>query len=318
MTKECLHRVAGESKGCLHYLSPRHPGTCGFCGLKDEFLCTEALKKLTPHLSYSAVRTLNQCPWKFYLTYMLGYKIKDAAMPEPMKAGTVWDNWLGAGKIVYPDKERYEVSDYLWARLRGLWRAYKQFNLEPKNVVKAQRKIELYFDKHFVVGFADFDFGDGIGEAKLSSRPDFYLNKYFIQGQAGSYLMANPDWEYVTMLVARLPGLKQGKKESIDEFEDRVYLDVCQRPTYYFMNYKPISGSFGKKFYRGEFDFDYITRMYVNSFKMLNFYIREHCWPKNDLSCMVPTTCQFLESRKSGVLSPTLFTKKSKPKRKII
>ena len=318
MNKPCFHRVAKESgKSCLHYLSPRQKGECGFCGIKEEFLCKEALKHLTPHISYSAVRTLNQCPWKFYLTYMKGWKIRDHAMPDPMKAGTVWDGWLGADKIIYEDKKKYQVNDVLWAKLRAMFRAYRDFKLAPQYIA-TQRKVELYIGDHYVLGFADFDFGDGIGEVKLSGRPGFYLDKNFIHNQAGTYLMYNPKWEYVNMMVCRLPQNKMTKKESAEEFEDRIYLDISQRPSYYFMNYKPLSGSFGKKFYRGEFNFDAITRHYANAFKLLRFYVDEHIWPKNDLSCMVPTPCQFLDSRKTGVLSPELFIQKSKPKRGLI
>lgn len=313
LDKKCLKRIPGRGKGCIHYLSPDTPKTCGFCGIKDEFLCKEALKKITPRMSYSAMKTLLQCPWKYYLKYIKGITLKPHAIPEAMKAGNVWDAWVGSGEKDNSDREKYQLEEITWTKLLAMWQAYNDFKLKPRNAI-SQKKIELYIGNHFVLGYADFDFGDGIGEVKLSGNPWWYLEKSSVYMQVGTYLLYNSDWQWAKMMVCRLPGLKQKDGETLDKFYDRVYLDISHRPHYYFIDHLSLQKTWGKKFFRTEIDLEYVQRSYINAFKLLRFYIDNHIWPKNDLSCLVPSVCEFYESKKSGVLSEELFTMKSKPK----
>jgi hypothetical protein len=117
----------------------------------------------------------------------------------------------------------------------------------------------------YIKGFYDRKYPTFFEEDKLSSRPDHYLDTYFIHSQCGTYFLADPSLEYCTMKVVRVPDLKstgKNKDEDDEAYYRRCYEDVISRPSHYFIGYDRAKHTYGRKFYRSEFNLDEIRNRY--------------------------------------------------------
>jgi hypothetical protein len=107
-----------------------------------------------------------------------------------------------------------------------------------------------------VSGFYDRKYPTYFTEDKLSGRPEFYLDPFFIQSQNSTYFMADPKLEYCIMEVVQFPQQKELKKkeESPEELFQRVYDNILSTPSRYFHGWDNKKRMYGVKFHRGEFD----------------------------------------------------------------
>lgn len=309
----CPKLQPGLKKRCIHYIS--NSGEAGFCGLKGEFRCSEAMKSLLPSITQSALKTLLQCPWKYYLTYIQGYSLKDAYLPDPIKLGAIWDKWWDHGIHTPSLFEKYEITDVQQAKLNAMWNAAGELEITVPTV-GSQTKIHYPVGNHMVSGWADFNLGDGMGEMKFTSSPSWYDQMSNIHLQCGTYLLGNPAWKYVIMYICRVPALRMGGRgknadETLDMFQDRIYKDIMSRPAYYFIGLNTRKKTFGKRYFRSEFKLDKLAETYQYAFKFLRYCADNHWWPKNELSCNVPTPCFFQRAKVSGVLSDEVYYKKN-------
>jgi hypothetical protein len=253
-------------------------------------------------LSYSSVQDYITCPRLYYYKAIRGIVSQPFAMGSAVKMGQLWDaakqKMLG-GKINPNDiVEEYHITDMEIAKVRAIKRAYEalEIGVDPTYVLQApfNQEIEcegLYKDypvKVRIKGYYDRKYQTHFSEDKLSSRPDNYLDPYFIQSQVGAYFIADPNLEYCTMEVVRVPDLKsvgRFKDESPEEYCERAYSDIIARPSFYFLGYDKSKKRYGKKYYRNEFDLDSIK----DRFRIISLMIRD-CqafdgWYRNDRVC---------------------------------
>jgi hypothetical protein len=124
--------------------------------------------------------------------------------------------------------------------------------------------------KLLLSGFYDRKYADHFVENKLSGKPDFYLDPFFIQSQVGTYFLADPSLESCTMEIIRTPQLKQtgkNKDESPEELTERVYQDAISRPSHYFIGWNAERQTYGKKFFRGEMEIEELKNRYIHIFR---------------------------------------------------
>ena len=91
MTKITCLNFTRKDKNCAHYIQSDIEGEAGFCTLKDEFRCKEALKRFLPSISQSALKMFAHCNMSYKLHYIDGIKLKDKKLPDAMKAGIIID-----------------------------------------------------------------------------------------------------------------------------------------------------------------------------------------------------------------------------------
>lgn len=317
----CNRILPTESSPCKYYIKGVAHGEAGFCKLKDRYRCIEAMKHYSPSFSVSAMNTYLQCPYKYYLQYIEGVKIKEEAKPLPMKLGTIWDEYVGMKSAQTPiDMEKiFDMFDTLQvypsdrARVMALIKASEDLEINfPSG--NPQEKIEFHVGETVIRGFVDIAEFDHIFEVKLSKSPDFLWQLHNIHFQVGTYLYSNEAWKHCDMLIARLPQARTGKGQYSDEtdvdFAERMYADIVKRPSYYFIGWNNKSRRYGKRFHRGEFNFGEILETYRNEIATLRYRIDHNLWSKNTFSCNVPTECIFMPVRKTGLVSEAIYERR--------
>jgi len=195
------------------------------------------MKHKLPSLSYSQLTDWASCKMKWYYRKVMGLEIIPQAMPEPMKLGAAWDQII---QHLYCDRsidlDPLFLTGQQLAKLRALFRAFKDLEIAiPKNP-SCQHRIDLIIGQNIITGYVDVALEEGIEEHKLSSRPEFYHKLENVMQQAGTYLLDCDQWEYVVVKAVRVPQLKTGSgkmsEESDESFEERCHADIISRPTY--------------------------------------------------------------------------------------
>ena len=316
MNCKFLSKPTDSDAICKHYLSG-FKDEAGFCSLSQQFRCVEDLKTLLPTLTQSAAKAYIQCKEKYRLAYILGIVCHDSELPLPVKMGATYGDFIGSRvsteRFHLDDyKEKYHLYPNDLSKLKALFRATRDLGLYPdKEDAVAEQHITWNCGSYTISGYTDISYEDHFREYKLSARPDFYLNKESMFLQCGTYLLGNPEWEWVDIMAVRLPGTKTGKKQYSDEqpgeYESRMYNDIMSRPAHYFLGYKKKTGKFGMRFYRSEFDLDYLITFYMNTLKEMRYVIDNNLWTRNELSCHVPTKCWYFPIKRSGVVSEQLY-----------
>lgn len=274
----------------------------GFCKRPEYYRCVKEAGIMPVPLSHSSVQDYIKCPRLYYYKAIRGIVAQPFAMSAAVKMGQLWDaakqRMLGAKNNPNDVVEEYQIDDFSIAKVKALKKAYEALEIEVDPGYKLQAAFDqeiladgIYKDfpvKVRVKGFYDRKYANYFSEDKLSSRPDNYLDPYFIQSQVGTYFIADPALEYCIMEVVRVPDLKSTgrfKDESAEEYTERAYSDIVSRPSYYFLGYDKAKKRYGKKFYRNEFDLESIK----DRFRIISLLIRD-CqafdgWYRNDSVC---------------------------------
>jgi hypothetical protein len=288
---------------CTYYEQALNPFENGYCKRPENYRCVATTTLLIP-LSYSSVSDFLTCHHLYYLKAIRGIQTKDAAKSSPLKMGTLWDKvlqkHLGGENIDIPAIiNQYEISDMDVAKVKGIFRAYKALEIktEPGGELQARISMQIDFEKIWtngdpvkllLTGFYERKYPGSFVENKLSGKPDFYLDPFFIQSQVGTYFLADPELQACTMEIIRTPQLKQtgkNKDESAEELTERVYQDAISRPSHYFIGWNAERQTYGKKYFRSEFNLDEIKNRYINVFREI-FHARiMDGWYKNDRVC---------------------------------
>lgn len=310
---ECKYRVLAPNSPCIHYIEPLNEGECGFCKEPFYFRCIESMKYRLPSFSSSAFTEWMQCKLKFYYPRIIGLRLKPAYVPRAIACGSIWDAFVGGETDLDILAASYAITDIERAKINALILATQELGIVWRPG-ETQCKIKFNILDNIVVGYLDkvLASGDGFEEHKLSSRPDYYslLN---IHQQCGTYLHANPEWEYVDMMVARLPLLETGKgtkaNETVEEFQRRCYEDILTRPAFYFIGYDKKTHLYGKRFWRNEFDLDHIVKTYRWGMQELRDTIDRGSWYGNKFACEKPHMCQWMDICKTGALNDEVYEK---------
>ena len=297
---------------CLYFDPADNPKECGYCKRKEYYRCLADVNSIIP-LSHSSTQDFLTCRHLYYLKAIRGIQVKNAAQSSALKCGTLWDNvlqkYLGGkdrnGKPIDIPKiiEDYEIENREIAKVKALYRAYKELEIQTDPNPQLQYKIDITipFDKSWgndepvelmVTGFYDRKYTDYFVENKLSGRPDYYLDLWHIQSQVGTYFLADPNLQSCIMEIARIPDLKplketkkRANEESDEAYQERCFQDILSRPSHYFIGYNKDTHHYGKKYHRGEFSLDEIKSRYLHILKEIYQARLMDGFYKNDRAC---------------------------------
>lgn len=319
---------------CQYFDEAKQDSECGFCKKPEYYRCL-AHKGQIP-LSHSSVQNFLTCHHLYYLSAIRGIQVRDAAKSSPLKMGTLWDAVLQKhlGGI---DREtgkpfdipaiinRYEIDARDVAKVRGIYRAYKTLEIQVDPGFELQSKIDLKIDfgknwgiaealvEILVTGFYDRKYPTYFVENKFSSRPDNYLDPWFIQSQVGTYFLADPSLEFCIMEIVRTPDLKstgKNKEEDPETYCERVCQDAISRPSHYFIGWDPKTRRYGKKFFRAEFQLDEIRDRFIHVFLEYHEARLFNGFYKNDRVCsnVLPgIKCDMLPVCRYNTMSETMY-----------
>lgn len=312
MPDPCQYKIPSENSICTKYIDPDTEDQPGFCSKNYYFHCIEDLTNKIPRISFSSVKNFLRCSNLYYFSNICGIRKKPNFLNEAIKAGSMWGNFLAARHgQPQTNKEKfiqvYQPSDITLAKVNALMKAHVDLAVSVDKNCECEKEFLIPFYQWQLHGFIDRAYDDYIVESKLSARPDNYLSIPNIEMQAGTYLYSNPVYEYVVMEVTRMPQQRLSKNEEIEDFQARVYSDIIRRPSYYFIGWNNKTRTFGKKFYRSEFDLAELPMIYHRVVKMIRYCIDEGLWVKNELACHCPTTCDYYDIKKTGVISEDIY-----------
>lgn len=313
----CSRKQPVEGKPCKWYEKGRK-GEAGFCMLRIEFICREALKRYLPHLSTSLFNLWSGCRMAYYYYQILGIGLRYEKLPDRMKAGAIWDNYLQqlyGGDGLPPDI--YQPDPYLLARVNALAQAMERLEIVVDKNCTCQHQFDIMLKPRIhVSGHIDRAYENYFVESKLSSRPEYYFWPHNIHQQVGTYFLSNPDYQYCIMEVVRLPQQRTGKgkydEEEPEEFQQRIYRDIIKRPSYYFVKFDRKKRTFGIKFMRSEFDLESLKQEYIAVWHDIQDCIKHDRWYRNRKFCRVPDNCFYLPICESGTINDELYYRREK------
>ena len=309
----------GNGLPCRFYLRPANADEPGFCRQETRFFCTESLRHKLPSFSYSSVTDFIHCKMRYFYRKIQTLELKPQHLPEAMKFGRVWDAFMRTHFEEWYDYipviQEVQMTPSQAARISALMRAYQDLEIKPNKdgLLGCQYEVSIPLGvKCNVRGFVDRAYEDYIVESKASSNPEFYLQKENIQYQLSTYFLGNEAWEYAILEVIRTPRL--GKVEDDPEkLEQKLYGDILSRPSHYFIGWNRESRTFGKKYWRNEFDLNEIHRTYRFIYEDLKHTIINNAWYPNRLACHVPAPCPYLPIERTGVVSEEIYQQGVKP-----
>lgn len=320
----------GKPVDCKSYISVGRTadGTrpVGFCSLSGEFLCIEDTDGRFPRLSFSAVNDFLECPRKYFLKHVKGIYTLPTATGDPLKMGVLWDQCLRVlvgnvdKSIIRETINKYEISDLCQAKVRAMYKAFKDLNIYIDPMCKAQDRFELTLPYGFsgqtyvLTGVYDRLYPDDgyFVESKFSRSPDFYFNIFNLT-QIATYFASNADLKYAIVEVARCPDLRM-KDASPEEYFDKAYADIMSRPAFYFPGWNKERRTFGKKFHRTEFNIDDILERYAAVYYSIADTAFRGAFYKNHKSCYgKPFNCDLIPICLFDTMSETEFGIKIKP-----
>jgi len=316
MNTTCKMLSPGNGKPCQHYIRPNNDSEPGFCTQPTKFRCVEAMRIKLPAISYSHLTKFIACKQRYKHAVIDGLKVKPEHLSEPLKLGTSWDIFI---RSLY--NKVYELSTKLqplqlnstqMAKISALARAYKDLEIQVKtdSLLGCQFKIHTSVGQEQIIGYVDRAYEDHIIKTKFSYRPEFYKQRENLTYQLGSYFMGNEAWQYADMEITRVPYLKLKSNESPETYEERIYGDILSRPGHYFIGWDRKTRTYGVRFWRSEFNLDEIFRTYVYLLQELKDTLKRESWYPNYLACHIPTPCQYLSIKRSGVVSDEIFIRK--------
>jgi len=306
---------------------------CGICKRVDTYRCLGDVGVKPIHMSHSSVQDFLTCHRLFYIKQIMGLGVKNKHCSRPIKLGKLWDTVLqfklGKGEV-NPQSviDDYDMDVYDVETIRALYRAYKDLDIQIEDGYELQAAVDIDWNPFdevktwgtgapvtvHVKGFYDRKYPEYFVENKLSGRPDGYLDIYFIQSQIATYFLADPNMEKCVMEVVRTPGLRVNKEEEQDEsgkmYGNRIYEDVMGRPAYYFQGWNKSKKTYGKTFFRKEFDLDDVRERYLSIFREIHEALACDGMYRNDRSCkgILPGMgCDFLNACRYGMVSDEVY-----------
>lgn len=325
-----------EAIPCHYYMEQNDGKVCGFCKKPTRYRCINDLGYKPLPLSHSGVQNFLSCHHLFYLTQVLGITIRNNHTSNAMKMGKLWDTVmqyaLGDRLMVKIDEViiDYDIGEIEVQKVRALYKAWKEIGMKVEEGYELQKpiSIKLDFNEHWVWGtgepvelvvrgFYDRVYPTYFVENKMSGRPDTYQDLFFIQSQIGTYFLADKTLESAIMEIVRTPDLKMTRKEedSPETYGNRIYNDIVNRPAHYFIGYNQDKNTYGKRYYRTEFDLENLLDRYKHIFREIHEACALGGFYKNDRSCknILPgISCDMLGVCRYGKMSEEVYTIKDK------
>lgn len=290
----------------------------GLCRLNNHYRCLEDIALNSIMLSHSSIQDFLRCKRLFWYRDILGKILKPYYLSESIKMGVLYDKSQeiihNTGKESPETMAQYyrdsKMNEYSLAKVKAVYRAYKEL-IEPdmENLVGLQQHFMFELSDADVTcpvvtrvhGYYDILYPNYFKECKFTSSKQYYDNIFAIQSQVGTYFLANKDLEYVIMEIIETPKqrvLQSGKQrdfdETADEYEDRIYDDIIQVPSKYFVGIDRNKNKFGLKFWRNEFDFNEISSRYKFITQEICDTIHRNSFYLNDKACyMYNSQCEY-------------------------
>jgi hypothetical protein len=151
-----LNERCDKTLPCDQYKNPWMGGISGKC-LGPYNYCVNDFDKRMVSMSHTCKECFVHCRYEFYLRYVLGINIKDEQTGEPLIAGRLWDDYVGAFHHGAQTKPWPEYIDgRLRAKLRALTKVHGEF-IKPNGGVgyKSQHWIKLEINGVQVAGAVD-------------------------------------------------------------------------------------------------------------------------------------------------------------------
>ena len=296
----CIHLIKGDDRD--------------FCKRDGQFICTDTLAENLPVMSHSSRSSWTRCRQKYYYSQIMGVRNRPHLLGSPLKIGIVIDKFMESRYMLFPFKKpyddlvkKYNLSDVDSAKTYAIIKAYFDLEMKVDSGGIAQYEFLYKGEKAKVKGFMDCFYGDHIDEVKTSGRPDFYQKKHNLTSQLGTYFLAEPNAEYANVKIIRVPALKfNADKESIEQYQDRLYTSIISRPSYYFIGFKKLKRTWGKKFYRNEFPIDQIKQDYEKMSADIIQAARDESFYQS-FNCYCPGNCEFLPICTTGGVSEEIY-----------
>ena len=322
----------GAANTCQYIIEQREGKACGLCKKQDRYRCLFDSRPIP--LSHSSVQDFLSCHRLYYLKHVVGIEIRPSQKSDMLKAGTLFDavTRIRHGqdpKVVnIPGTiEKEEIPDRVVGIIKSINRAMRDLDIKfPDGEVQHEfwkvLPIQDLDGKKYatglpaeveVHGFLDVKQDGGFIEYKCTGSPDRYHDARFLASQAAPYFMSDETLDWMDVRAVRYPALRKGKgvdEENDESFADRVYEDIIRRPSWYFPGWNKETRSFGKRFYRSEFDleeysgrFRHILREIHEARLMNGFY-------RNDRACnnLLPgIPCEFQNPCWYNKISETIY-----------
>jgi len=297
----------------------------GLCRLNNHYRCLEEIALNSMVLSHSTVQNALRCKRLLWYRDILGKILKPQYLSEAIKMGSLWDK---AQEIIYKTgKETPEslaqyyresqMNEFSLAKVRAVYRAYNEL-IEPeiKNLIGLQQHFLFEISDADITcptvtrvhGFYDRLYSDHFTECKFTSNKVYYDNIFAIQSQIGTYFLANPNLEYVMMEIIETPKqkpLRESKSrnfsETSEEYENRVYNEIIQTPSKYFIGIDRKEKKYGLRFSRSEFDLNEISSRYKFITQEIRDAIHRNSFYINDKACyMYGAMCEYYNICSTG------------------
>ena len=323
MNQKCPMLKPTKNLPCIHYIQSLRSTDPGFCKLSTMFRCIEAIKHKLPAISYRSASDFIRCKLRYKRRVVEGLHVRPTHLPETIKLSQAWNSF-----IRHQHEEEYSYNDgnehllltkFQEAKITAMIRAYRDLDIksDTDGLLGCHYEINVPIGQQRIFGCIDRAYEDHIVVTKLSAKPDFYTYKENVDFQVGTYLMIDERFEYVDVKITRLPSLQTGRgkyqEESMEDYEERLYGDIVSRPASYFLGLNRKNRTYGIRFWRSEFDLKVILLSYVHIIREIKDTIKHQSWYPNHLACHVPTPCEYLPIKRSGVVSEELFTQQLRP-----
>jgi hypothetical protein len=318
-----FHKTKNGS--CIHYIS--NSDDIGLCKQSTQFLCLEDLKTGLPKMSHSSRIDFVHCRRKYYLRKIQGLRVKKSMLPEPVKMGIIWDEFLQYryGGRNFKSRfwelvDEYDLSDESVAKKYSLIRAFINIGIkiDLDGFIGCQYEFNFIDGDVVVTGFIDRAYDNCFIESKLSARPDFYHIIHNITSQLSTYFLSNDQYEHCVVEAVRVPALRTryGKysEEDYESYMHRIYQDIISRPSHYFLGFNRDEKTYGKRFWRNEFPLEQIHADYRQITKDIRRAIDDNAFYQNFMACHVPAPCAYLPICETGVMSELIYEQKPKGK----
>ena len=267
-----------------------------------------------PYISQSELKDWLRCKRLWYWKHLKRVRLKPEHCSRAIKMGCLIDTVMeikhkSTNRSAFDDTiETYQIEPFEIAKVRAISKAYKDF-IVPRLGCACQHEtlLPVYVNSKIgefnIKGIYDRLYTDHFVETKFTSKPEMYLDVFNIQTQVGTYFLLNEDLEYVIMEVILQPSLqpkKANKSNPVDEtpeaYKERCYSDIISRPSHYFKGFDRKTQSFGKKFYRTEFDLKAIKDRYVAVIQEIyqDKQTMESCYQSDGHCFMYNSWCEFL------------------------
>ncbi len=293
---------------CAHYL------VGGFCALTGHYRCQEWQKLNEPALSHSAIKDYTTCRHKYWLGWRCGWELIAPAVRLRMgKYASDCFDLIHSEKpyrqylddLIEENKEFDEYPAEL-AALDGLLKAYcanskSEFRGQPQFEfrwnIPDYPKVHGYLD---LVEYKDSSKPTIAWEFKYSTQDPSNWSRFILAPQLTTYFIGVPSLQRITARIIRVPQLRLGKEEKLDEFTERVYADVKSRPGHYFKD---------MNFWREEFDLQGWMETVRNLSREIGSlkYESQYYQTGNRDNCF---KCDFRDICESGVVSETIYRKR--------